>query len=372
MPSTRSNRLPAGLLGMLAVVALLELSAFRSDRFTTDQALSWRFKGEWADSRAEGADVLVFGDSLMEFGILPGVLRERTGLRVVNLATHNGSNAVSFFLLRRAFAAGARPKFILVDFMPHQLAKNPADPTFARSWPELLTLRESIDVARSANDAGLFGAIWTAKLLPSVAARHEVRAAILAALDGGAYSAKAQAKLLKRNWEANAGAQVFPESFSRTVEFFDGLFPETWTTDTSAVAYAERFLALAESEGVPVFWVVPPVRAGGQAWRDARDLDRPYLDFARNLRSKHANITIIDGRGCGYGDPMFADAVHLNRAGAESFSTRLAEVMAAGSDAGFVALGPGVGRESVSGVEDMNESRMALRGDRSKSRRARE
>src|SRR4051794_15908752 len=82
--------IPAGLLGMLALVFALDVAHFRRDRYSTDQAESWRFKGSWASGRVKSSEILIFGDSLAEFGVLPGVLEERTGLRTTNLAIHNG------------------------------------------------------------------------------------------------------------------------------------------------------------------------------------------------------------------------------------------------------------------------------------------
>ena len=103
-----------------------------------DTAESWRLRGSGAFGFL-GAEVLAFGDSMVEFGVLPGVIAERSGLRAINLAVHDGSPAVSYFLLRRALEAGARPRAIVVDFMPHQLARSQRAEGFAlrpgRPWP---------------------------------------------------------------------------------------------------------------------------------------------------------------------------------------------------------------------------------------------
>ncbi len=374
MPPHPPTRVPSGLLGMLAIVLVLDVGFFRADRFSTDQAASWRFKGAWARGRSVDADVLVFGDSLMEFGVLPAVLRERSGLRVMNLATHNGNAAVSYFLLRRALESGARPRAILVDFMPHQLAKSPSDATFDRSWPELLTARESMDLASSLGDPSRFARTLVAQALGTVAARHEVRASLMANLRGGSYSAKAKCLLLRRNWEANLGAQVAPATVSRTIDRFDGLFPDSWQLDVTTEAYLRRFLALAEARGVPVFWVIPPIRPGAQAWREARALDGPYLAFIDRLMRAHPSITLIDGRSCGYPDALFSDAVHLNRDGAEGLSEGIARVLAAPPQPGTTArLGPAGRRERPAvGVEDMRESSIALRSAERNTRPSRE
>lgn len=366
-------RVPTGFLGMLAVVLILDVGFFRLDRFATNQAESWRFKGRWARERAAGGEVLIFGDSILEFGLLPSVLRERTGLQPINLAIHNGSPAASYFLLRRALDSGAEPEAIVVDFMPHQLARDALHDSFERSWPELLTIREALDLAATTRAPEFFARTVTSQALACVAARHEVRASVLAALRGESASAREGVRLLRRNWEANRGAQVIPETTSRPPSRFDGLFPDRWECLETTEAYIRRFLALAESRRVPVYWVLPPIRPGAQEWRDRRGLDAPYLDFVAGLQADHGGLKVVDGRKSGYGDALFVDAVHLNRRGAESLSAAVADVLAtSASSEKKIALAPfrDPGRGNR-GVEDLEQSRAALRADPRPTRRVR-
>lgn len=361
-PDPRS-RLPGGFLGMLAVVLVLDLAFFRSDRFATDQAESWRFKGAWARERGERGEILVFGDSLCEFGVLPGVLRERSGREARNLAMHNGTPAASYFLLRRALDSGARPGAIVVDFMPHQLGMSPGVGMFDRSWPGLLSGREALELAATLRDAGFLARTMTAKALGCVAARHEVRAAIAAICRGEGHLPRQDVRVLRRHWLANRGAQVVPDRAARPPESFEGLFPATWVCDPATEAYVRRFLDLAEEHRVPVYWLLPPLRPGAQEWRDRRGLDTPYLGYIARLQTDHAGLTVLDGRRGGYDDGHFADAIHLNRRGASALSLAVAEALDATRTPGvriarvpFREPGPG-----PRGVEDLRETRIALR-----------
>ena len=361
-PPARAG-IPKGFLGMLAVVLALDFAVFRTDRFSTDQAESWRIKAAWAREPGDRGEILVFGDSLCEFGVLPGVLRERSGREARNLATHNGTPAASYFLLRRALDSGARPGAIVVDFMPHQLGMSPGVGMFDRSWPGLLSGREALELAATLRDAGFLARTTTAKALGCVAARHEVRAAIAATCRGEGHLPRQDVRVLRRHWRANGGAQVVPDRSSRPPESFEGLFPETWACDPATETYVRRFLALAEEHRVPVYWLLPPLRPGAQDWRDRRDLDTPYLGYIARLQSAHAGLTILDGRRGGYDDGHFADAIHLNRRGASALSLAIADALDATRTPGariarvpFREPGP-----DLRGVEDLRETRTAMR-----------
>lgn len=363
------SRVPLGLIGMLGAVLALEITCFRSDRYATDQSLSWNFKGNWASTRSRDADLLIFGDSLLEFGLIPEIVREQTGLRTVNLAAHNGNPALSFFLLRRALKAGARPRVIVVDLMPHQIAKSPENSEFLRSWPGFLSMADSIDLGYSLRDADFWGSTWVAKVIPSVVARNEIRAATLAAFRGKAYSAREQARILQRNWEINSGAQVVPSSVSKTVAHFDGLFPSTWKTDPETIQYVDRFLALAADAKVPVYCLIPPLREGAQRWRDDRDLDRPYLAYLRSLANRHPGVTIIDARRLVLGDSSFADAVHLNRSGAVTLSGQLAHLFAEAPKTGRILMPENMPPfQSTPEIEDLAESRVVVMHNKRKDK----
>ena len=92
--------------------------------------------------------VLCAGDSLVKHGLIPKVIAARSGHAAVNLAVARGPAPATFFLFRRALEAGARPAALVVDFKPSVLVGGPR--YNVRYWQEILTLRESLDLARSA------------------------------------------------------------------------------------------------------------------------------------------------------------------------------------------------------------------------------
>jgi hypothetical protein len=70
---------------------------------------------------ASNSDFLFFGDSLIEFALVPQVFDERSQKRSYNLALPAGSPEASYFLLRQALDAGAQLSGVIVDFSPFQL-----------------------------------------------------------------------------------------------------------------------------------------------------------------------------------------------------------------------------------------------------------
>src|SRR5690349_13984720 len=108
------------MLGMLALVAAAELLVARgAERLTTPVCWDWIQAGRAARREARGCRVLAFGDSLIKCGVAPAVIEGRLGGRAHNLAVGGGLPPADYFLLRRALAAGARPRAVLIGHIPH-------------------------------------------------------------------------------------------------------------------------------------------------------------------------------------------------------------------------------------------------------------
>jgi len=116
---------PLGFLGMIGLVAAIEWTLSGHDLdFTSPMQWDWRVIGKAATrpDRVAGKDVLIFGDSLVKFGVQPRVLKRHSGTVAYNFALHTGQTPSSYFMLRRALRAGARPSVVVLDLTPHLLA----------------------------------------------------------------------------------------------------------------------------------------------------------------------------------------------------------------------------------------------------------
>jgi hypothetical protein len=98
------------------------------------------------------------------------------------------------------------------------------------------------------------------------------------------------------------------------------------------LVYIDRFLALAESRGIPVFFLVAPIHPGTLAQRERRGLDVPYCTWLRRVVDRHKNVTVVDGRHSGYDYRVFIDSFHLDAEGNAAQSDALAELIAARLD----------------------------------------
>jgi hypothetical protein len=349
------------------VVIVEAFLAGRGPRFSTDQATDWSVAGRAARREAVGCAVLGFGDSMVKFAVLPRVLERHGAGRAHNLALYDGPPAAGYFLLRRALEAGARPSALVVDFSPHHLARPPGHPDFRRAWPELLTVRECLDLAVTARDPGLFAPVLLARALPSYKARFEVRASLLDALRGESRSPRMVLRVLRRNWQANGGAQALAVNPGYRGEFAPdnpGLFPAPWSCDPASLAYLRRFLALAESRRIRVYWLLPPLAPPVQALRDRLGLADSYARFVRSEQARFPTVTVIDGLRSGYPTSRFADAVHLDRLGASILSADLAALLASPPPGRWQRLPDHRGRPMDVALEDLAQSRAAIRDGR--------
>jgi hypothetical protein len=329
-PPDRSRAgLPSGLLGMVALVVIVEAAilGLRSD-IATPWADDWRLSAEAASTKATEAEILCFGDSLVKYGVLPNVIEARSGLKVYNLATSGGTMASSFFLFRQAIEAGAKPKAVVFDVAALMLLEDiPPKPL---NFSELGSLRDCLDLGWTAGDGDFLGEILVGKLLPSYRWRFEVRERFLSALEGRSSSKRSDLASFRLLWSRENGAQPTPvDRYHHPEEDFliDGVSPAKWACDPKERAYAERFLSLAESRKIPVYWLIPPMSPGVIERRALRGTDIRYDRFVRTITIRHRGAKILDARPSGYDDSTHVDHIHLNRRGASVLSSDLADLI---------------------------------------------
>jgi hypothetical protein len=302
--------------------------------------------------------ILCFGSSLVKYGVLPRLIEEATRRQAFNLAVCNGHMPSSYYLLRRALESGARPAALVVDCQDGPVARVEGDRQAEalrvnlRQWPELLTWREGIDLAWTARDANFLADWALSRLLPSYKARFEIRSSVVAALRGTCGSSRLDVIAVRRNWALNEGAQVMPRGTSPPAEAtstdpFDAAraaesLRTTCKRNKLTDLYTERFLRLAASRNLPVFWVLPPLTPAHQADRDRAGISHYFSQQAESARAKYANLTVVDARRSGYASNVFWDKVHLDRQGACAFTIELARVI------DRVLKGPGGDRRWVS------------------------
>ncbi len=167
---------------MVLLLGVVEsIVAHHEPGFASSGPWDWHQASKRAERAARTCDVLCFGDSQLKLGVVPGVIEERTGRRAFNLALIGGQMPAATVLLRRALDAGARPSAVVLETLPPLLSAG-VDRN-DRQWPELLDLSECVELARTEADPSLFARLALAGALPSVRARHDVRAAIRSALE---------------------------------------------------------------------------------------------------------------------------------------------------------------------------------------------
>lgn len=324
------RRLPLGLLGMIALVAVLEARVFRNNpEFGNEHSENWAYAGRQGVRTARGRDVLVLGDSLAKFGLLPSVLRERAGRSAYNLALFSGPTPASYFLLRRALAEGAHPSAIVIDCVAGILGAGPRSRARNYPWAELLRASEAVDLAWSSRDPDLLVRLLLAGTLHSVKDRFEIRLAIRCALCGMGNHRRVVTAINHRNWRRNDGAQAQAKR-----EFKDDPIPHgqrprpTWKPDPVNEAYLARVFALAARHKIQVYWLIPPFSPGAHAHYEFRGEYALYDAFAARMMQRFPGIVVIDARYAGYPQTAFFDNAHLHWEGAASMSASVAEVLA--------------------------------------------
>ena len=145
-----------GLVGMIVLVSLIEAGLSRHPlRFADTASFNWRLAADDVAREASTVEVACFGDSLTKIGIVPEVIRARTGLKTYNFAMARAPAQASYFLLRRLLESGGKPKAILVDFKSSIQAGRPR--LGIRHFEEIVNLREAVEfLVEDGNQETLF------------------------------------------------------------------------------------------------------------------------------------------------------------------------------------------------------------------------
>jgi len=363
------GRWPGGFLGMLLLVVLIERSlAGRALDFTRPEYWDWRTAGHAAKKIAPGCGLLCFGTSMTQQGLLPCVLKDHSGRRARNLAVCAGQAPGSYFLLRRALEAGAKPAAVLVEFHPQYLAEGHWGAV--RFWPDLLDARDGLDLAWATRDAEFFATTALARQLPSVKDRFQIRDCIRAAVRGESASTASATLIFNRNRNRNEGALVMPRNPGFRGEiaphFRAGFLPDSWHCHPTNAAYVRRFLDLAAAHHITVYWVIPPLSPNLQSAREQKGLDAAFTRFTRSFQAHSPNLVVLDARHSGYALDVFTDAAHLDGRGACTLSADVGDLLRvdAGKDepesARWIDLPAYRDRPPVAPPEDLAASRVAV------------
>jgi len=315
---------------MLALIVFIECGIAKHGLdIARPEAWEWWLSGRAARRHTEGKPILCFGSSMVKQAVIPRVIGRKLNKTVYNLALCAGPVPSSYHLLRRALDSGSRPEALLVEFHPAGLTESPS--LYVDYWPHLLEFRELADLSLTARDPGFFATTTMARLLPSVRDRNSIRANLRAALRGESESNRRYNEPLRRNVLANRGAKVIPKNPQFRGEIADHLkrtlLTETWACHPVNRTYMDRFLSLAKAHDIPVFWLLPPFSPTLQAERERKGLDARYREFASRWQARYPNLVVVDGLRSNYADPVFIDAMHVDREGACAFSNDLADVL---------------------------------------------
>jgi len=363
----RRGKIPAGLLGMLLLVLLTErYIAQHNVDYKRSDYWDWRSTSRAAGSNVKDCQVLCLGTSRIQQSVLPNLIEAGSGLRTWNLAMCWGQAPASYFLLKRALDSGAKPKALLVEY--HQAALQNDIWSAQGFWPELLNYRETLELGWADRNPSWFLSTTVAHSFASVQDRAEIRAEVLASLEGKSASNAASTLTAMRNRNVNRGAYVFPSSggFKGTIgEQYQGAFyGSAWTCSDLNRLYIQRLLELASAKGIHVYWVLPPFAPELQDKREKSSNAERYTEFVQGWMEKYPNLSVLDGEHSAYEPNVFFDAAHLDRKGAVAFSTALAAQLKAdrlqGATERWVRLPSFRDEEPHAPVEDLMMSQAYL------------
>ena len=367
MRPKRRASIPLGLAGMLLLVAGVESGVSRY------VARSFRFESTWVwdatrRQARSGNEILCFGDSQIKNSVLPAVIEARLGRKAYNLAQNGSQVPGAYLLFRRALESGANPDAVVVGFNPALLSRG-CDRRSA-CWLGLAGPRDWPDLVRDRKHPERIGEMALTLVSPTARERLDLRSEILSAIRGepNAPGSSMPRSILaashRRNWALNRGAQALPDyNVPRDPETWYRVdYPAPWACDPMIAGYLDRFLALAESRGISVYWLLHPVDPEGQSLLDRNGQEDRFGRFLADLLRRHRNLVLIDGHHSHYDRSAFLDMVHLHDRGAYALTSALADVLGDDSTNSRVRALPFFqARTATIPIEDLNRSIVAVR-----------
>jgi hypothetical protein len=324
----RVSRLPFGLLGMLVLIVFTERYIGRRNDLSTMVAIEWRMTGSSVRWAASKATIACFGTSLTKTGVSPKVLEERLGKPAFNFAASGSLPFATYRMFRQVLECGGKPEAVVVDFKWSSLMR---EYSFnERVLPEVAGLRECAELAWTARDPLFLGRVTLITILQSYRCREEIRSNVLAAIQGKEPVRNQLRRIVKSNALANNGANHAPRDpkFKGAIDLNDAsIYPKDWKCHPIAEIYVNKFLELAVSRNIKVFWLIPPVFCGTQAERERIGADEKYTEFVKATVAKYPGVTVVDGRHSEFPIESFYDWTHLNRDGAVAQSALLADAI---------------------------------------------
>ena len=268
-----------------------------------------------------------FGDSRVEAGIIPAVLPVAAN----NLGVAGGTPVEVESGVRRALRCSAKPGLVVIALGSDRFG--PLGETF---WVESLgygfmTFHDLRDLERRASMLGDSNTLGDARTQEGLSGPIRDW---LYRLD---FPSMSFSNLLQGQIFRRYGSNIARLGRIRQARGFvpypalpptDRSGPEAkqtrFATTPLQLAALEATLATLRDSSVPVALLLMPVK---KVTSDAMapDMKRAYLDYLRSLSTRFSNIRIIGADIPAWPSTMFTDAVHLNAAGAERFSARLAE-----------------------------------------------
>ena len=297
---------------MVALVALIEVWVGTRRNLADPVALEWRYGAKAIPKRARFSEILCLGDSLIKFGIAPATLEARLGRRVSLHAVPAAPAAASYFALRAAIDAGARPRVVVVDYAPFLLL--PGYRLNQQFLPEVAGLKDCLDLAWTGEDGELGGALTLARLVPSIQHRNGLRTRVA---KGVGWSAIAQPRTRRPDlWLPGDNEAVF-----------DWFYPTAWRAGDDHRHYVERLMTLAHDHSATVVWLLPPISDPIRSEWDRLGLTARYRALVASVQERFSNLIVLDAQDLPVPPANRLDPLHLNPAGAEAFSDRLADYL---------------------------------------------
>ena len=322
--------LMAALLGLFGIVWVYTTT--QRVRFLPEESAAWRAHIQMIKN-CEAGNITVLGSSRASAAFVPRIL----GANVTNLAMSGGTPVEAYYEAKQLFRCSTPPKVIILGFSPLDWEGSTWFWTRSARYG-LLSNVELTDIARNAaaeNDTVLYHSSFGSEPPPAMKnllySTHfpPYDFASLLAAKGGRRRYNENIRLTNETL-ANRGQHLMYENTSACRTAYDPPAPEpaNFLPRPLTVRYFYKLVDFLKSKHATVLYVATPMNEV-EFHRDGSLYVREYVDFISSLHRQNANFDILGSVTPVQGLCDFADLVHVNQTGAETFSRRVAPMISA-------------------------------------------
>lgn len=305
---------------ILALIPLLLLMLFAGIfpmYFMSEEYVMWHEEWDYVNRSGEDVDTLILGDSRAKSSLIPSMLAGEGS--IYNIAVGGATPIEMYYAAKNHIKHHGAPKEAVIIFAPYHLCDiDNWDQTLFNNYLSVSEITEVYERAAMFHNKTVLKKGW---FTDEISFRLRLPNKYLAQMYEARfvrYAGRNQKRFEKVR--GDLGYCEFGSDPGNDGESYE-VHHKTFDADPLVLHYYDELLRLLYSNNVKITILQSPVNETSSKLI-TEDFRQGYADYLSSLEEKYQGITVYKEIPC-YENRYFGDNNHLNRAGAEKYTTEL-------------------------------------------------